>query len=72
MYHYKAAVITNTHSRAICAEIGERLREILLPDTTGELPPRLRRLMDQLAKADEVDVAPSIVPTFEECLAELA
>jgi hypothetical protein len=63
--------ISRTHSRAICDEIGERLREILKPDTTEELPPRLRTLIEQLAKA-EVPSAPPIAPTIEECVAELA
>lgn len=63
--------ISVTHSRAICDEIGERLREVLKPDTTEELPPRLRTLLEQLAKV-EVPSAPSIAPTIEECVAELA
>lgn len=63
--------ISATHSRAICDAMGERLGEILKPDTTEELPPWLRALMEQLAQADVVS-APSIAPSIEECVAELA
>jgi hypothetical protein len=46
------------HCRAICDEIGARLREVLgckIPET----PPRLLALLDRLAELDEM---PSIVP----------
>jgi hypothetical protein len=55
----------HTHYRAICDEIGERLRDILKPDLSG-IPPRLLVLLDKLA---ELEHAPSIVPCINEmCL----
>jgi hypothetical protein len=53
--------IDRTHSRAICNEIGDRLRISL----SGETPPlslQMRRQLDQLRELDE-DVSPSIVPS---------
>ena len=50
------------HSRAICAEIGDRLRIALgapLP-----IPPNLARLIDRLSELDNHD-SPSIVPSIE-------
>jgi hypothetical protein len=55
------------HSQAICAEIGDRLREILRRDATGELPPRLQHLMKRLAEADQ-ETAPSLVPSLEDMI----
>ncbi|WP_212467670.1 hypothetical protein [Bradyrhizobium sp. AUGA SZCCT0182] len=43
--------IDSVHSRAICDEIGERLRTILRPTATG-LPARLQFLIDRLAYQD--------------------
>lgn len=55
------------HSRAICDEIGDRLRQILPPEA-GPLPPRLQRLLDRLA---DDEVSPSIVPSLEDMGDEL-
>jgi hypothetical protein len=55
--------------RAICDEIGDRLREILRRDTSHVLPPRLNYLMQQLATAD-FELAPSIVPSLEDIIVE--
>lgn len=55
--------ISSEHARAICEEIGERLR-YALRDDYADLPPRLRELMRRLAELD--DDAPSLVPTIEE------
>jgi hypothetical protein len=54
--------IDQLHSRAICDEIGERLRQILAP-AAGPLPPRLQYLLDRLA--DDA-LSPSIVPSLED------
>ena len=58
--------IDHTHSRAICDEIGERLRETLRREAL-ELPPRLQLLVDRLVELDGGS-APSIVPSFEDML----
>jgi hypothetical protein len=50
------------HSRAICAEIGERLRTAL--GDNPPLPPLLSRLMDKLRELDHHD-SPSIVPSMQ-------
>jgi hypothetical protein len=55
------------HSREICDEIGDRLREILRREATNELPPRLQHLMERLAEADH-EASPSLVPTLEDML----
>jgi hypothetical protein len=55
-------VIDRTHIRAICNEIGERLR-ISLSGETPELPLQMRRQLDQLRELDE-DASPSIVPAI--------
>ncbi len=55
--------IASDHARAICGEIGERLR-FALRDDYADLPPRLRELVRRLAELD-CD-APSLVPTIEE------
>jgi hypothetical protein len=52
--------IDSLHCRAICEEIGERLRIILRPETIA-LPARLQILLDRLADQDR-ELAPSIVP----------
>lgn len=60
--------IDTIHARAICDEIGERLRTVLRPDAGhDDLPPRLRDLMEQLAKADD-EASPSIVPSLDDVL----
>jgi hypothetical protein len=54
--------IDSTHCRAICDEIGERLRIILDRETTA-LPPRLQVLMLRFA-AQDLAGSPSIVPSI--------
>ena len=56
--------IDRVHSRAICDEIGERLRRTLA-QKSAELPPRLQLLVDRLAELDGA-AAPSIVPSLED------
>jgi hypothetical protein len=58
--------IDSLHARAICDEIGERLRPILRPETAG-LPVRLQILIDRLADQDR-ELAPSIVPDFDDMI----
>ena len=58
--------IDSGHCRAICDEIGDRLR-ILLNKDAGEIPRRLRVLIDRLAELDGVP-APSIVPAMDDML----
>jgi len=50
------------HARAICDEIGERLRETLRREIPGLLPARLQELVARFAVADQD--APSIVPSL--------
>jgi hypothetical protein len=59
--------IDAVHARAICDEIGERLSAMLRRPASLELPPRLRHLMDQLAKLDD-EGSPSIVPSLDDML----
>jgi hypothetical protein len=56
-------MLDHIHCRAICDEIGERLREVLRGEAS-EMPPRLLMLMDELAQLD--DHGPSIVPSIDE------
>ena len=58
--------IDSGHCRAICDEIGDRLR-FLLDKEPGEIPQRLRMLIDRLAELDGVP-APSIVPAMDDML----
>jgi hypothetical protein len=60
-----ALQIDTVHARAICDEIGERLRTMLRVQISREPPPRLKELMQQLAGLDE-ELAPSIVPSLED------
>ena len=53
--------IDSVHCRAICEEIGYRLRQALKNDA-AEHPQHLK-LLDRLRRQD-VDGAPSIVPSF--------
>jgi hypothetical protein len=62
--------IDGKHARAICDEIGERLRVRLKHDMPAALPPRLQELIERLAAADH-DTAPSIVPSLDD-LREIA
>jgi hypothetical protein len=55
--------IDAVHTRAICDEVGERLRAML--KDSHELPPRLRDLMERLARLDD-EASPSIVPSLDE------
>jgi hypothetical protein len=57
-----AVVLDHLHCRAICDEIGDRLRYALAREAS-EIPPRLIALIDKLALLDEM---PSIVPSIEE------
>jgi hypothetical protein len=56
--------IDDLHARAICDEIGDRLR-IHFGRTLGPIPMRLQSLMDRLTEQDR-DLAPSIVPSLED------
>lgn len=56
--------IDSGHCRAICDEIGDRLR-ILLDKQASELPQQLRLLIDRLAELDG-EQAPSIVPSLDD------
>ena len=58
--------IDSGHCRAICDEIGDRLR-ILLDKEAGEVPQHLRLLLDRLAELDGVP-APSIVPAMDDMI----
>ncbi len=55
-------LLDHVHCRAICDEIGERLRDVLGRDAS-EIPPRLLMLVHELAQLDE---GPSIVPSIGE------
>jgi hypothetical protein len=57
--------IDSSHCRAICEEIGERLRLILRPEAA--LPVRLQILVDRLAD-QERELAPSIVPALDDMI----
>jgi hypothetical protein len=54
--------IDSSHCRAICDEIGERLRKVLDREATA-LPPRLQLLLERLAEQDLVE-APPIAPSI--------
>jgi hypothetical protein len=58
--------IDSGHCRAICDEIGDRLR-IVLDKEAGEIPQRLRLLIDRLAELDG-EQAPSIVPAMDDMM----
>jgi hypothetical protein len=58
--------IDSLHCRAICEEIGERLRNILPPETAA-LPLRLQILMDRLADQDR-ELEPSIAPDLDDMI----
>jgi hypothetical protein len=59
--------IESGHCRAICDEIGDRLR-ILLDREAGEIPHPLRLLIARLAELDG-EQAPSIVPSMDDMTA---
>lgn len=56
--------LDSSHCRAICDEIGERLR-MILDREAAPLPPRLQMLMKRLAEQDPVQ-APSLVPAIDD------
>lgn len=57
-------VFDSKHSRAICDEIGERLR-IVLSREVSDIPLYLLRLDERLAQLERV-TAPSIVPSTDD------
>ena len=59
--------IDSSHCRAICDEIGERLRVMLDRDATA-LPPRLQVLMLRLA-AQDLAGAPAVAVALDESMA---
>jgi len=59
--------IDSGHCRAICDEIGDRLR-ILLDKEASQMPRQLRLLVDRLAELDG-EQAPSIVPSMDDMTA---
>jgi hypothetical protein len=61
-------MLDHIHCRAICDEIGERLREELRREAS-EIPPRLAMCLDALARLD--DVTP-IAPSMEDISAPLS
>jgi hypothetical protein len=56
--------IDSCHCRAICDEIGDRLRAMLDREIPA-MPLRLRLLMDRLAEQDS-ELAPSIAPSMDD------
>lgn len=58
--------IDSSHCRAICDEIGWRLR-IMLDRETTPLPPRLQALLLRLA-AQELAGSPSIAPSTDDTI----
>ena len=60
--------LDSSHCRAICDEIGERLR-MILDHEAAPLPPRLQLLMDRLIEQDLVE-APSIAPAIDDMVWE--
>lgn len=59
--------LDSLHCRAICEEIGERLRIMFDLEATA-LPPRLQVLMLRIA-AQELAESPSIAPSLDEMVA---
>jgi hypothetical protein len=55
--------VDHEHCRAICDEIGDRLRIVLNQEVT-QLPPLLLMLLKRLADS-ECEPAPSIVPSMD-------
>jgi len=56
--------LDSSHCRAICDEIGERLR-MILDHEAAPLPPRLQLLMLRLFEQDMAQ-APSIAPAIDD------
>jgi ATP-dependent DNA ligase len=59
---HKNLRLDHTHCRAICDEIGERLRETMGQESAN-MTPYLRRLIDRLDELDNV-WSPGIVPDW--------
>jgi hypothetical protein len=57
--------IDSIHARAICDEIGDRLRGMLPRQASPELTPRLEELMEHLTMLDDQS-SPSIVPSLDD------
>jgi hypothetical protein len=62
-------LLDHTHCRAICDEIGDRLRDILAQEA-AKIPPRLLALVDKLAQLEidglvQLD-SPSIAPAIDD------
>jgi hypothetical protein len=55
--------LDSEHCRAICDEIGDRLRDSLKVNAS-ELPIKLRRLLARFEEADRQ--APSVVPSLDD------
>jgi hypothetical protein len=62
--------LDHNHCRAICEEIGDRLRETMVL-TSLTPPPPLQRLLDRLGELDSV-WSPGIVPLIEDVPEETA
>ena len=60
--------LASSHCRAICDEIGERLR-MILDHEAAPLPPRLQLLVARFVEQDLVQ-APSIAPALDEMVWE--
>ena len=58
--------IDSEHCRAICDEIGDRLR-FVLDKEASPIPQRLQMLIDRLAELDRSQ-APSIVPAMDDMM----
>jgi hypothetical protein len=56
--------IDSEHCRAICDEIGDRLR-VILDKEASAIPQRLQMPIDRLAELDR-EQAPSIVPAMDD------
>jgi hypothetical protein len=63
----KSVHIDDVHIRAICDEVGDRLRAILRREIT-ELPPHLQSLVDRLTELDQE--TPSIAPSLEDMVSQ--
>jgi len=57
-----AVALDHVHCRAICDEIGERLRYPLRQDPS-DIPPRFLSLIDKLREMEQM---PSIVPSIDD------
>ena len=62
--------IDSSHCRAICDEIGARLR-VTLDRESAAMPLRLQLLLNRLAEQD-LDLAPSIAPSMDDMVWQAA